>query len=428
MKNKPQPMKKQFIITLMLLAPLCLLAQDKEESKFGIEFSGFVKNDFFIDSRQTICAREGHFLLWPAPEKLDALGNDINSQPTFNMLAIQSRLSGKISGPDAFGAKTSGLMEGDFFAQANDNINLFRMRHAYVKLNWTRFEVLAGYTWNPLFVTDCFPGTVSFNTGAPLQSFARNPQFRFTYTAGNLKVLAAALSQIDYVSRGVDGPNCKYLRNSTTPDMHLQVHYGQQNPENGNGFILGGGLAYKSIVPRLESEISADEIYQVNEIVHGISAMAFSKISTEMLTIKFQARYGENIADVLAVSGYAVKDIIDPVSGEQSYTPLKSMAYWGEIHSNGNPQVGVFGGLMNNSGTTQAMSDPSNAVYGLAQDIKTLWRISPRIIYNAGKVRLALEMEYTQAAYGQNYDEYFLPETTVAVGNMRGLLAVYYFF
>ena len=421
-------MKKYLMLTSLLLFSMAVTAQEKEESKFGIKLSGFVKNDFFIDSRQTICAREGHFLLWPSPQKLDANGNDINSKSTFNMLAIQSRLSVNITGPDAFGAKTSGLMEGDFFAQANDNINLFRMRHAYVKLNWTHFEALAGYTWNPLFVTDCFPGTVSFNTGAPLQSFARNPQFRFIYTAGNLKIIAAALSQIDYTSRGVDGPNCKYLRNSTTPDVHLQIHYGVTNAETGKGFIIGGGMAYKSIVPRLESEISADEIYQVDELVHGITAMAFSKITTKAVTIKVQARYGENIADVLAISGFGVKDITDPVTGEQSYTPLKSMAYWGEIHTNGNPQVGLFGGVLINNGTKEAMSDPANAVYGLAQDIQSMFRISPRIVYNSGKVRLALEMEYTQAAYGEDYNEFYLPDRTVAVGNFRGLLAVYYFF
>lgn len=421
-------MKKQIFIVLVLLSAVSVIAQDQQKSKFGIKFSGFVKNDFFIDSRQTICAREGHFLLWPAPEELDVYGNDINAKSTFNMLAIQSRLSGKITGPDAFGAKTSGLIEGDFFAQANDNINLFRMRHAYVKLNWTRFEALAGYTWNPMFVTDCFPGTVSFNTGAPLQSFARNPQFRLTYTAGNLKIMAAALSQIDYTSRGVDGPNCKYLRNSTTPDMHLQIHYGVRYPEQAVEFMVGGGMAYKSIVPRLESEISANELYRVNELVHGISALVFAKIKTGGLTLKLQTRYGENIADVLAISGFAVKEITNPLTGEQAYTPLKSMAYWGEIHSNGNPQVGVFGGIMYNSGTKEVMSDPSNAVYGLAHDIRSLFRISPRIIYNAGNVRLALELEYTQAAYGQDYNEYFVPDTTVPVGNFRGLLAVYYFF
>jgi hypothetical protein len=421
-------MKNYLIIAMVFLFTVASYSQEEDKSNFGIKFSGFVKNDFFIDSRQTICAREGHFLLWPSPQKLDVNGNDINSKSTFNMLAIQSRLSGNITGPDAFGAKTSGLIEGDFFAQANDNINLFRMRHAFVKLNWAHFEALVGYTWNPLFVTDCFPGTVSFNTGAPLQSFARNPQFRFTYTAGNLKILAAALSQIDYTTRGVDGPNCKYLRNSTTPDIHLQIHYGLKDTETGKGFIIGGGMAYKSIVPRLESEISTEEIYQVNELLPGITAMAFSKITTRAITLKIQARYGENISDVLAISGFGVKDVTNPLTGEQSYTPLKSMAYWGEIHTNGNPQVGIFGGILYNTGTKEAMSDPSNAVYGLAQDIHTMFRISPRIIYNSGKVRLALEMEYTQAAYGEEYNEFYLPNRTVAVGNFRGLLAVYYFF
>lgn len=419
-------MKRIPFLAWLLFAALTVSAQD--EGKFGITFSGFVKNDFFIDSRQTICAREGHFLLWPAPEKLDASGNDINSRPTFNMLAIQSRLSGKITGPDALGARTSGLIEGDFFAQANDNINLFRMRHAFVKLNWDHFESLAGYTWNPLFVTDCFPGTVSFNTGAPMQSFARNPQFRFTYSSGNLKIMAAALSQIDYTSRGVDGPNCKYIRNSASPDLHLQVHYGKKNPETGSGFIAGGGVAYKSIAPRLESEMGPDEIYQVHELVHGITLMGFTKITTGPVTIKTQVRYGENISDVLAVSGFGVKEITDPVTGEQTYTPLKSMTYWGEIHTNGNPQVGLFGGVLYNNGTSEAMSFAGNAVYGLATDIRSMFRISPRIIYNSGKVRVALEMEYTSAAYGTNYNEFYIPDQVIPVGNLRGLLGVYYFF
>jgi hypothetical protein len=419
-------MKRISILAGLFVSALTMHAQ--EEGKFGISFSGFVKNDFFIDSRQTICAREGHFLLWPAPEKLDENGNDINAKSTFNMLAIQSRLSVKITGPDALGARTSGLIEGDFFAQANDNINLFRMRHAYVKLAWDRFEWLAGYTWNPLFVTDCFPGTVSFNTGAPLQSFARNPQFRFTLTLNNFKIMAAALSQIDYTTRGVDGPNCKYLRNSTTPDMHLQVHYGKKNPESGNGYVAGFGAAYKSIVPRLESEIASDEIYKVNELVHGITMMGFAKITTGPVTVKAQVRYGENLADVLAISGFGIKDIVDPSTGEQSYTPLKSMAYWAEIHTNGNPQVGLFGGILYNNGTRDAMSDPGNAVYGLATDIRTMFRISPRVVYNSGKVRLALELEYTEAAYGADYNEFYMPDRVAPVGNLRGLLGVYYFF
>ncbi len=413
-------------VSILLLITTPIFSQ--EEQKFGITFSGFVKNDAFVDSRQTISAREGHFLLWPAPEKLDVNGADVNDKSTYNILAIQSRLSGRITGPDALGAKSSGLIEGDFFAQANDNINLFRMRHAFVKLNWTRVEMLAGHTWNPLFVTDCFPGTVSFNTGAPMQSFARNPQFRLTFQSAGLKILAAVLSQVDYVSRGIDGPNCKYLRNSTTPDMHLQLHYGAGDKQQGTGIIGGGGVAYKTIVPRLESEMSPGEVYRVEELVGGITAMAFAKWTTRPVTLKFQARYGENISDVLAISGFGVKEVTDPQTGRQAYTPLKSMSYWGEVHTNGNPSVGIFAGALRNNGTKEAMSASGNPVYGLATDIQSMWRISPRIVYNSGKVRLALEVEYTTAAYGTDYDENHMPGQTIPVANLRGLLAVYFFF
>jgi len=34
-----------------------------EQSEFGIKFNGFVKTDLMYDSRQTVAAREGHFLL-----------------------------------------------------------------------------------------------------------------------------------------------------------------------------------------------------------------------------------------------------------------------------------------------------------------------------------------------------------------------------
>ena len=97
-------------------------------------------------------------------------------------------------------------------------------------------------------------------------------------------------------------------------------------------------------------------------------------------------------------------------------------------NSNGNPQVGIFGGVLKNNGTKEAMADPGVNVFGRATTIRTLYRISPRIIYNSGKIRLALEFEYTNAAYGSNHNEFYIPAETTAVANFRGLLAVYYFF
>lgn len=424
-------MKRVSILVLLILMVQGISAQDKEtdeEKKFGVKISGFVKNDFFYDSRQTVSAREGHFLLWPSPERLDEYGNDINAKANFNFLAIQSRIKGTISGPDAFGAKTSGVIEGDFFAQLNANINLFRLRHAYIKLNWTNLEVLTGQYWNPLFVTDCYPGTVSFNTGTPFQSFARNPQIRVTYNISGFKIIAAALAQRDYATWGIAGPSSRYLRNATVPDMHLQFQYGSKN-DNSIKYVFGGGIAFKSIVPRLESEMGpANDIYKVNEKVHGLTAMGFAKITTKPVTIKFQARYGENISDILAISGFAVKEITNSTTGEQSYTALRSLSFWGEIHTNGKIQFGVFGGYFKNLGTKDPMTNIGNNVYGLATDINSLFRISPRVSITSGKVRVALELEYTAAAYGNYFNLNYIPANTTKIANLRALIGVYYFF
>jgi len=413
-------MKNKIVILLFIGASFVIKAQEAEKQPdFGIKFSGFVKNDFFMDTRQTVAAREGHFLLWPSNEQLDPDGEDINAGINYNFLAVQSRLSGKITGPDFMGAKTSGIIEGDFFAQANDNINLFRLRHAMIKLNWTNLEILTGQYWNPLFVTGCFPGTVSFNTGTPLQSFARNPQIRLTYKLNEIKLIGAALAQRDYASRGPAGTNSTYLRNSGIPDLHAQIHY------ESDGILGGVGFAFKSIRPRLSSDLG----YKVNERVNGITAIAFGKITFDPITLKLQGRYGQNIADVLSISGYAVEEVTDPATGEQSYTPLHGITGWGEISVKMDKvEAGIFGGMFINMGTTKEMSDATNNVYGLATNIASLIRISPRVTYSVGKVRVGGEIEYTMAGYGTGYDADYIPDEVNLVGNLRFLGSLYYFF
>ena len=129
-------MNKNILFLLLFISPFFLKAQEKDaEKSYGIKFSGFVKNDFFFDSRQTTAVREGHFLLYPKNVDPDNDGMDINAAPSFNFLSIQTRLKGAITGPDAFGAKTSGLIEGAFFGHTDGDINGFRLRHAYMKLN-----------------------------------------------------------------------------------------------------------------------------------------------------------------------------------------------------------------------------------------------------------------------------------------------------
>ncbi|OQX99968.1 MAG: hypothetical protein B6I20_09405 [Bacteroidetes bacterium 4572_117] len=411
-------MKKTIFLMLIMVLPIISFSQEeKKESKFKLSFSGFVKNDFFWDSRKTVAAREGHFLLWPSAVSEDPDGNDRNAKANFNFLSVQSRLSVGISGPDAFGAKISGKIEGDFFAQANDNINLLRLRHAFIKMNWTNTELLFGQYWIPMFVTGCFPGTVSFNTGVPMQPFGRNPQIRLTQKMGGLKLIAVASSQRDYVSRGAAGVTGEYLRNSAMPELSAQLHFAKEKT-----VLAGVGASFKQIVP----QIVTGQGYATDEKASSYSTIAFLKIKTSPITVKLEGIYGQNMPDVLSIGGFAITDSTNLTKGFVEYTALTTMSAWADIHTNGKKtQFGVFAGYTKNLGSANNVVGP---IYGLGTNIESLYRVSPRIMFNSGKVRFALEGEYTVANYGSSRDVKGIPTDITSASNFRMLAAVYYFF
>ena len=385
-----------------------------QDPQFGIKFTGFVKNDVFYDSRQTVAAREGHFLLWPMEEKLDVNGEDINAKNRFNILAIQTRLTGKITGPDAFGAKTSGVVEGAFFGHSDADVNGFRLRHAYGKLNWEKTELLFGQTWHPMFIAGCFPDVISFNTGAPFQPFARNPQLRVTQTLGPIKVAATAYSQRDFTSVGGSLP----LQNAAMPAFHAGASF--ENKAN-LGILAGVGAGFQQIVPRIETENG----YVANETVGGYSAEAYLKLTTKPVTFKVEAFWGQNSYDVLGISSYSVLSI-DPVTDHREYIPQNSMAVWSEIHTNGSKvQFGLFGGYTKNLGTAKPAI---TSACGTRNKIDHIFRVAPRIIVNSGKIRFAFETEYTGAAFGANTTSTCEVIEPVPVANLRLLFAAYYFF
>ncbi len=411
-------MKKQLFFLLIFSIPFFANSQEKkQEDKIKLSLSGFVKHDMFWDTRQTVSAREGHFLLFPSPVEKDANGDDINEGMNFNFLSLQSRIALNIKGTEALGANLSGKIEGDFFAQANDNINLFRLRHAYMKLNWTNTELLFGQYWVPMFITDCFPGTVSFSTGVPFQPFGRSPQVRLTHKLGKVKLIAIANSQRDYSSRGDLGVSSSYLRNSAIPEISGQVHF-----KLNDAILFGFNASYKQIMPRKET----DKGYKTSETIGGFNSLAFIRIKTKPITIKMQTIYGQNIPDVLSIGGFAVADTTDKSKGFVKYTTLNTFSTWADIQTNGKKlQLGIFAGYSKNMGANDEVNGPT---FGLGTSIESLFRVSPRISYKVNKLKFALEGEYTVANYGKTYDNKAVPTDINSANNFRLLFSSYYFF
>ncbi len=465
-------MKKITILLSICINTLLMQAQNKtEESKFGINFSGYVKNDFFWDSRQNVSIREGHFLLYPSPVSKDADGNDINAKQNFNFLSIQTRLTGKITGPDAFKAKTSGVIEADFFGNENANfvdVNGFRLRHAYVKLNWKKTELLFGQYWHPMFIANDYPDVVSFNTGSPFQPFSRNPQIRFTHKIKNISFIAAVNSQRDFASPGGSSVT---LRNAGIPEANIQLQYDLKNDSAKTEFLIGAGCGYKTLLPRLYSEVittpekytldtttniithtyAKTTKYETDETVGGYSAFAFIKYKIPSITFKLYGFYGQNAFDLTMIGGYAIKGISDPQRDLEDYVSFNTLSAWGEIQTNGKKvQIGLFAGYTQNRGADNNILSYSlpaaipvatnpfpqaTAAISRGADIKNIYRIAPRIIFFSGKFQFMTELEYTTAAYATknangviNRDKKGVITATEDVSNMRVLFSAMYNF
>lgn len=411
---------KKLIITICLLSGIVQQAFSQEnESSWGIKFSGFVKNDIFYDSRQSSASnglREGHFYLFPDDISNDLMGNDINANPSFHMLSIQSRLKGDISGPDAFGARTSALIEAEFFGTSENDLNGFRLRHAWVKLEWNTTSLLTGQFWHPMFPLESFPGTISFNTGAPFIPFSRNPQVRITQKAGEAAITFAAYSQRDFTSPGPDGNSNRYIRNSGFPGLDLSVRI-----PAGDYFTAWAGVDYKKLRPELRTSVNVE----TNAMIRSFSAFANIKITTSPVNISVMGVYAQNGADMMMIGGYAVTEITSIVSQQKLYTNINSGNIWADLTINGKMvSGGLFTGFSKNLGSGK---DINGSVYGRGTDIDYLFRVSPRITFTQGKLSFAGEIESTTAAYGTRASDGRVSNTH-GVTNLRVLLSTIYRF
>jgi hypothetical protein len=427
-----------FVLMAFFLSPASnqLQAQTiKKDSTptWGAKLYGFVRNDIMFDSRQVVSARpanQGELLLYPSAISKDANGKDINAASSLTMLAITSRLGVNITGPNALGAKTSGFIEAEFFGNANGNENLLRLRHAYIKLDWTKTQLAFGQFWHPLFVTDCYPSVISFNTGMPFQPFARQPQVRLTQKMGkNFSLILAAISQTEaFVSPGsstglalgASSASQTYSNDAVIPNLHAQLQF--RSPH----FLAGAAIDYKELRPALKAT-SGLSVVSTNERIKGTSFELYAKLSTEKVIVKGEFVSGQNLYDHLMIGGYLAYGVLPDIT----YKPITVNSYWAEIMGTGKKVIpGLFFGYTKNNGAAAtgavAAYSRGEAINGISVD--NVLRIAPRIEIVAGKFKLGTEIEYTQAGYGTNGSNGKISGSTDKVSNTRILFSTTFSF
>ncbi|MBQ2045683.1 MAG: hypothetical protein II260_00645 [Muribaculaceae bacterium] len=379
---------KKYLLLLPLLALAIIANAEEVQSKKGFELKlyGQVRADLFYNTRANAESVDGLFYSYPMDIKLDAEGNDLNDQDNSNMYLLYSRLGLDVKGPKLGSAKTSAKIEFDFRGSGT-TLSLIRLRHAYFNFDWGKSSVLAGQTWHPFF-GEVSPQMLNLNTGAPFQPFSRAPQVRYRFNHNGLQLTASAVWQSQFLSNGPDGKSNKYIKNSCVPEIHFGADYKTSN------LIVGAGADMTSLVPRTQSTVDSNT-YKVNERITTVSGEVHAKYTTPMWYFAAKSTLASNLTQTSMLGGYGVCDI-DPITGQQSYTPTYNSSSWVNVVWGKKWKVGAFGGYMKNLGSTKEVS----SLIGTGVDVDQIVCGSAEVTYNLPHWRIGLEYNYTAAWYG----------------------------
>lgn len=400
-----------------LLFSNALFSQEKPK-EWDVSLYGFARADYIFDSRQSAQVREYHLNLYPLDKKLDANGDDINATGASNFLSVVSRLGVNFKGPNVWGAKASGKLEGDFFGNTQESIGLFRLRHAYAQLAWEKSSLTLGQTWYPSFVPEVFPGVANFSTGIMFNPFGWVGQIRFRQSlTSNLSLDLVAYKDREFQAPVVSGnANNSPSFNSTNPTLHAQLQYKTKN------VIAGVGAEYQSLKPVITSGGLASD-----EKLNSTMLMGYFKYSNENVVAKFYGISGGNLHHLVMLGGYAS---YAETNGIDSYKPTKTSAFWVDIASN-KPSVapGVFFGYTKNSGLEDA-NYKSLYVRGVSgtRVVDNVWRASARVDFKQNKFKISPELEYTAATWGDLKTDATSGNNETNVGNFRALVSASYSF
>jgi hypothetical protein len=382
-----------------------------------VDFTGFVRNDFILDTRKNVDACDHLLEFFPQKPEFDSNGEDLNARASAHFLNTFSRIGTRFSGLELGKAKVSGYIEFDF--TGGSLTPTLRLRHANTQFVWPSSKLLVGRAWHPTFIEKVYPSVLNENTGLPFQVFNRSPQLRFTKSmSDNFEFITAAVYQYDYSNSGPDGKNYKYQRNAVIPNLHAQVQYFNEN------WVLGAALDWKTIQPRT-STTGTSGTFKTSEKLSTWAALAYMKFTKEKFELKAKSMYGQNMCESLLPGGYAVATV-NASTGAETYTPFNHIYNWVNFTYGAEWKLGFFAGYLKNMGTAE---NPVGPLYGMATDIDFIYKLSPQLIYTYRNFMFGWELSITTAAYGANdYTDFARVKATENVTNFRNMLSIAYNF
>ncbi|WPO80438.1 DcaP family trimeric outer membrane transporter [Flavobacterium sp. KACC 22761] len=398
--------------------------------EWDFNFYGFIRTDYIFDTRKSAQVREDNLNLYPLDKVLDANGADLNDVSASNILSIVSRVGLKIKGPNVWGAKMTGTLEGDFFGNTEASIGLVRLRHAYINMEWQKTSLLIGQTWYPAFIPEVFPGVANFNTGIMFNPFGWASQIKLKQNfTKELSFAATIYKEREFTTAAATGGT----QNAASINSPLPTFHGQFQFKNKN-WLAGIGAEYKSLQPLTEYAPTIDTKAKTSEKVNSTSFLGFVKYANDKISIKTYGITGGNMINFVMLGGFA--GYSTPLNPEK-YEAIKTSSFWIDVASN-NKKIApalFFGYTKNQGDGRNGLAVGETVKYynrGISNSrvIDNVWRLSGRVEFKHNNFKITPELEYTAAQWG-DLDKNANGKADLnltTVGNFRTLLSCAYSF
>jgi len=407
-------MKRFFTVTAALaLACFAVFAQpkhegDKPKPKTHFKVYGFIRNFYAFDTRENVALTEDFFTYLPKDQNLNSAGEDLNANPNFKFAALTSRLGIDVLGYEYKDWKFNAKIEADFYnglaATSKDPLTkssltgtaVLRLRQAFVSMTNGTWTLKAGQGWHPMAAD--MPDVFSLNTGAPFGPFSRTPLVSADYSfGGGLSFTMATMWQMQYTSTGPYGASANYIRNGGG-EVYAGINYKK------DGFLGRVGIDALAISPRTVNDAGL----KVDEKSITYTPFLYLQYVKGPFSVKAKTVFAEGGEHVNLNGGYGISGVkSDGIS--YTYTPTRNSSSWVSLQYKTGPwQLILFGGYVKNFGTKAALSGTDRNADGFYfsknsfSNMNGMWRTTPTVIYNFGKLQLGLEYEVTSVQYGDS--------------------------
>ena len=382
-------MTKRTLAAVLLTASLAGSAVAQDNSSIQFKPYGFIRNYLVIDSRESVYGTDDFFYYVPKDRNLVG-GEDLNRQTTVSYGAITSRLGLDILGYQVNGWNVGAKFEGDFYAGLSGvtGTATFRLRQAFMTLGKDAFSLKVGQAWHPMAAD--MPHVFSLNTGAPFGPFSRTPEVVADFGLGSgFTLTAAAIWQMQYTSAGPSGSSADYIKYGGIPELYLGLSVKQ------GGFTARAGVDMLSIKPRHRD---ASGTKKVSDRITTVSPFLYGEYTEGLFSVKAKTIFAQAGEHMNLNGGYGVSAINS--DGSWSYAPTRNSSSWLSLSYGKKVQAVLFGGYVRNFGTAKPLVGDLYFSKNSFSNMNRMFRVTPELLFNWGKVTLGLEYELTGIQYG----------------------------